>query len=88
MHKKQPHLPFEFHGCERGIVCDVSAACFTPHPWSPTGETCLFSSAYMRARHAAYEIERLMRHDGSYYEAIEIQLKASLLNHPHKSKRE
>ena len=81
MQKHLPQLPIEFDGCARGIVCDISATCFTPHPWSPTGGTCLYSSAYMRAKHAVYELERSMRREAAYQESIEIHLKASLLDH-------
>jgi len=80
MRKEQTQLPIAFHGCERGIVCNINSACFRPHPWSPTGETCLYASAYMRAEHAAYELARTISGDPSYREAIEILMKVSLLN--------
>gem|GEM_PF-4106485 len=77
--KPKESLPV-FHGCERGIVCSVDAPCFTPHPWSPTHETCLFASAYMRAEHVGSELTRSITGEPTYKEAIEIMMKVSLLN--------
>ena len=77
--KQSPPLPV-FHGCERGIVCSPEARCFTPHPWSSTHETCLFSSAYMRAEHVGTDLTRSLSGEATYQEALEIQMKVSLLN--------
>ena len=77
--KKPPPLPV-FHGCERGVVCRIEAPCFTPHPWSPTHETCLFASAFMRAEHLDTDFIRSHTGDPTYLEAIEIMMKVALLN--------
>jgi len=80
MRTKPLHLPTAFHGCKGGLICNSNASCFLPHPWSCTGETCLYSSSYMRAEHAAYELVRSVTGTPSYREAIEILMKVSLLN--------
>lgn len=68
------------HGCDRaGISCGREAQCFTPHPWSPTHETCYYASAFMRAEHAAYELLRSVKGEPSYREAIEILMKGNLI---------
>jgi hypothetical protein len=79
LNKQSQSLPV-FHGCERGIMCSVEAPCFTPHPWSSTHETCLFSSAYMRAQHTESDLTRSLMGEPTYREAVEILMKVSLLN--------
>jgi hypothetical protein len=69
-----------FHGCKRGFMCSAEAPCFTPHPWSSTHKTCLFSSAYMRADHIETELTRSLTGEPTYREAVEILMKTSLLN--------
>ena len=76
---KQQSTPV-FHGCKR-LNCSYEAPCFTPHPFSGTHETCLFSSALMRAKHAAYELTRSLTGETAYLDVTEIQLKASLVKH-------
>ncbi len=80
MPKKQSQSLPAFHGCERGIICNAEASCFTPHPWSSTHETCLFSSAYMRAEHISVDLTRALTGEPTYREAVEIMMKVSLLN--------
>ena len=79
MPETQPIILPVFHGCG-GTICCREAPCFTPHPWSSTHETCLFSSAYMRAEHLEEELARTHTGEPSYREAVEILMKFALLN--------
>ena len=77
---QHPYSPLPFHGCERGLTCSRESHCFIPHPWSVTGDTCVFASAYMRAEHVTSELTRSLTGEPTYREAIEILMKAALLN--------
>ncbi|MBS1169690.1 MAG: hypothetical protein H6R01_608, partial [Burkholderiaceae bacterium] len=69
-----------FHGCERGLTCNTQTPCFVPHPWSLTGDTCANASAYMRAFRTQQELTRALTGEVTYKDAVEVQMKVSLLN--------
>ncbi len=77
---RHSYSPLPFHGCERGLTCSRESACFVPHPWSFSGETCVFASAYMRAEHLTSERTRSITGETTYSEAVEVEMKVSLLN--------
>ncbi|MBS1186027.1 MAG: hypothetical protein H6R04_45 [Burkholderiaceae bacterium] len=74
------YSPLPFHGCERGLSCSRETPCFVPHPWSLTGDTCVYASAYMRAFHTQPEPTRSLTGEVTYKDAVEVQMKVSLLN--------
>lgn len=81
MSKQQPaSQPLPFHGCDRGMSCSPETPCFVPHPWSFSGETCMYASAYMRADHVESEKTRSLTGEVTYSEALEAKMKANLLN--------
>lgn len=86
METRLSELPFPpLRGIEHVGVSDPDSPHFVPHPWSATHTTSLFTSAFMRAKHAEYELTRSHTGEAAYLDAEEIRLKASLIERERKT---
>jgi len=79
-------LPFPpLRGIEHVGISDPDSPLFVPHPWSATHTTSLFSSAFMRAKHAGFSVTRSLSGETAYLDAEEIRLKAALVDRERKT---